>query len=166
MECGVRVPFPNYLTSPKDAEKIVRLYFRFPDISKKLEEGVLVDLGCGIGTVLAEIEKQHPNAKTIGVDQNHEYLEEARKIISGNLVKAMLEELPFDDGSVDVVFSRRIYVPFNEDCREITAEIHRILGPGGMYVADEAPWYHVHRDALKGFGMKVVRDLPLTLIKP
>jgi len=93
-------------------------------------------------------------------------LKEARKRVLGTLVEASFRELPFEDASVDVVFSRRIYVPFNERCEGITSEIHRILGHGGMYVSDEAPWYPSHRDALKKMGMEVVRNLPLTLIKP
>jgi ubiquinone/menaquinone biosynthesis C-methylase UbiE len=162
IEFGVRVPFRNYMTSPERAERVVKWFFG----AEKLEGKILVDLGCGIGTVLAEIEKQFPTAMTIGVDKSDEYLEEARKRVSGQLIGARLEELPLPDESVDVAVSRRIYVPFNEDCSGIAVEIQRILRQGGVYVADEAPGYHAHRDALKDLGMEVARHMPLTLVKP
>lgn len=155
-----KVSFPNYFTVPQIAERVARVFFGFADVADKLDGGVLADLGCGIGTVLAAIERRHQKAVTIGVDKNPEYLEEARKMVSGRLIRAELHEIPLADSSVDLAFGRRLYVPFNEDCSGIAMEIQRVLRHGGVYIADEAAGYRAHEDALAGLGMEILRCTP------
>ena len=63
----------------------------------------LLDLGCGTGFFLAELEEKHPGS--VGLDISHEMLRVSEEYIPGaRLVTADAERLPFQPGVFDVVF--------------------------------------------------------------
>jgi SAM-dependent methyltransferase len=95
----------------------------------------VLDLGCGTGFFLAELDQQHPGA--VGLDISFEMLKVSEKYIPGaRLVTADAERLPFLPGSFDVVFCKgslhhvRDHVRFLVNCREA-------LGGSGVLVMSE-----------------------------
>ena len=100
-----------------------------PDATKVL------DIGCGTGFFLAELEQQHPGA--IGLDISHEMLKVSDQYVPGaRLVTGDAEHLPFVHGTFDTVFCKgslhhmRDHVGFLTSCREM-------LPPGGRLVMSE-----------------------------
>ncbi len=95
----------------------------------------VLDLGCGTGFFLAELERKQPGA--VGLDISFEMLKVSEKYIPGaRLVTADAERLPFLLGSFDVVFCKgslhhvRNHVKFLANCREA-------LGASGVLVLSE-----------------------------
>jgi SAM-dependent methyltransferase len=82
----------------------------------------ILDLGCGTGFFLAELDARHPGA--VGLDISHEMLKVSERYVPGaRLVTADAERLPFAPGSFDVVFCKgslhhvRDHVRFLDNCR-------------------------------------------------
>ncbi|GAA4408783.1 hypothetical protein GCM10023168_26670 [Fodinibacter luteus] len=90
-----------------------------------------VDVGCSAGFIADELALA--GASTSGVDIDEPGLEKARARF-GERVDFRLargEDLPFDDGSVDVVVLNHIYEHV-VDPEAVVADIHRVLRPGGL----------------------------------
>lgn len=84
----------------------------------------LLDLGCGTGFFLAELEERHPGS--VGLDISHEMLLVSEQYVPGvRLVTGDAERLPFQRGAFDVVFCKgslhhtRDHVAFLGNCREV-----------------------------------------------
>jgi ubiquinone/menaquinone biosynthesis C-methylase UbiE len=95
----------------------------------------VLDLGCGTGFFLAELEEHHPGA--VGLDISHDMLKVSDRYIPGaKLVTADAEKLPFRPGSFDAVFCKgslhhvRDHVRFLANCREA-------LGRDGVLIMSE-----------------------------
>jgi SAM-dependent methyltransferase len=83
----------------------------------------VLDLGCGTGFFLAELDEQHSGA--VGLDISHDMLKVSDRYVPGaRLVTADAEKLPFVPGSFDTVFCKgslhhtRDHVGFLSNCRE------------------------------------------------
>lgn len=95
----------------------------------------ILDLGCGTGFFLAELEEKHPGS--VGLDISHDMLKVSDQYVPGaRLVTGDAERLPFKPGVFDVVFCKgslhhtRDHVGFLANCREV-------LRPGGVLVMSE-----------------------------
>ncbi len=95
----------------------------------------VLDLGCGTGFFLAELEQRRPGA--VGLDISHAMLLVSEQYVPGaRLITADAEKLPFKDGSFDTVFCKgslhhtRDHVRFLENCR-------RALSRDGVLVMSE-----------------------------
>ena len=87
----------------------------------------ILDLGCGTGFFLAELEAKHPGA--VGLDISHEMLKVSDEYVPGaRLVTADAEKLPFRPHCFDAVFCKgslhhtRDHVGFLENCCEALDE--------------------------------------------
>ncbi len=120
-----------------------------------VEVGNLLDVGCGTGFYFPLL-SQHAETIT-GVDVCVPMLEEAQELIKTHglsncqVREGSALELPFDDGSMDVVLSWD-FLHHVADVPQTLAEISRVLKPGGRYVALEPnilnvsiAWYHLRR---------------------
>lgn len=97
--------------------------------------GRILDLGCGTGFFLAELEEQHPGS--VGLDISHDMLKVSGEYVPGaRLVTGDAERLPFKPGSFDVVFCKgslhhtRDHVGFLTHCRNA-------LGDDGVLIMSE-----------------------------
>ena len=95
----------------------------------------LLDIGCGTGFFLAELEALHPGS--VGFDISYDMLEVSEKYVPGaKLVQGDAENMPFAPGRFDVVFCKgslhhtRDHVGFLEGCRTV-------LRPGGVLIMSE-----------------------------
>jgi arsenite methyltransferase len=115
---------------------------------------VVLDLGCGAGTdLLIAAQMTGPAGRVIGVDMTASMLERAHAsaremgIESLELHESMIEELPLDDASVDVVISNGV-IDLVPDKEAVFDEIDRVLRPGGrLQVADVVIHHEVSEDA-------------------
>jgi arsenite methyltransferase len=116
----------------------------------------VLDLGCGAGTdLLIAAQMVGPEGRAIGVDMTPEMLRRARESANGmglanvELHESLIESLPLDDESVDVVISNGV-IDLVPDKDAVFAEIDRVLRPGGrMQVADVIIHTEVSEDARK-----------------
>jgi SAM-dependent methyltransferase len=95
----------------------------------------ILDLGCGTGFFLAELEARHPGS--VGLDISHEMLKVSDKYVpAARLVTGDAEKLPFQPGVFDVVFCKgslhhtRDHVGFLSHCRNA-------LNSGGRLIMSE-----------------------------
>jgi ubiquinone/menaquinone biosynthesis C-methylase UbiE len=132
----------------------------------------VLDLGCGTGFFLAELDARHPGA--VGLDISHDMLKVSGKYVPrARIVTGDAEKLPFRDGSFDAVFCKgslhhtRDHVGFLENSR-------KALSKDGVLVMSEpcndnpliraARWVlykvsaHFHEDD-QGFGKKQIVSL-------
>ena len=103
----------------------------------------ILDVGCGYGASCLELAALRPVSVT-GVDIDPSLLEAASTALSAALSRQALDpastvsfqtgdayELPFDDGSMDVVFSRFVFQHL-ESPGLGASEVERVLRPGGL----------------------------------
>lgn len=103
----------------------------------------LLDVGCGSGDLLAMAAAHEPGAIFVGLDPDEDALELASHKIPGTihaaeLYQGVVEKLPFDDESFDIVTATRLLVKLDARTRaEALRECWRVLRPGGrLLVAD------------------------------
>jgi arsenite methyltransferase len=115
---------------------------------------VVVDLGCGAGTdLLIAAEMTGAAGRAIGVDMTAAMLERAATsaremgLANVELHEALIESLPVEDASVDVVISNGV-IDLVPDKDAVFAEIDRVLRPGGcLQIADVVIHTEVSEDA-------------------
>src|SRR3989344_3017235 len=133
------------------------LYSRFEEelnrldisMSNLLKNNRILDIGCGVGELVAELQENNPNV--YGMDYNKgKIMERTRKIASKNLIVADAFNIPFKDNSFDMVISTYIFagiisdIPFKDDfipskkpeffIGEVMKEIYRVLNKEGLYL--------------------------------
>ena len=104
----------------------------------ELHEGeTVLDLGSGGGIdVLLSGKRVGPTGTVYGLDMTDEMLELARAnaakagATNVHFLKGLIEEIPLDDASVDVVISNCV-VNLSPEKDKVLAEIARVLRPGG-----------------------------------
>jgi len=106
-------------------------YYR--ELVEGLEGGVLLDVGCGTGTLIAMLEEKGYRGPIIGVDISMAMLNTAvRKTSSALFLRASMESIPLRDLSVDHYISS-LAIHIAEDKRRVLGEMVRILRRGGSY---------------------------------
>ena len=109
-----------------------------------IEPGQLVvDLGCGTGTLAIAIKQQIPDTEVIGIDGDEQILEIAcrkaqRARVDIRFEHALAQALPLPDGRADRVVSTLFFHHLlSEDKASVASEALRILRSGGrLHVAD------------------------------
>jgi len=115
---------------------------------------VVLDLGCGAGTDLLIAAQMAGRAgRALGVDVTAAMLERAeasaREMGLANVAlnESLIEALPLDDASVDVVISNGV-IDLVPDKEAVFDEIDRVLRPGGrLQLADVVIHSAVSEDA-------------------
>jgi ubiquinone/menaquinone biosynthesis C-methylase UbiE len=117
----------------------------------RLEPGTrLLEVGTGVGAVLAVLGEEYPGLRLTGVDIEPKQLEYARGHLERSGVEATLVEadalrLPFGDGSFDHVWMMWFLEHVPEPV-SVLREARRVLAPGGRITAIEVDYSTVRAD--------------------
>lgn len=104
----------------------------------------MLDVGCGDGTLLGDVQHRWPDVALTGLDLQPERIAEARsKVPDATFVVASADELPFDDRTFDVVTAITLMSSLPTQAMETDAarEITRVMRPGGWLV-----WFDLRYD--------------------
>lgn len=91
----------------------------------------MLDLGCGVGEYVRAFARQ--GARAYGCDIERPRLLSARERGTRNVMLAAGEDLPFTEGSLDVVVLNEVIEHVADD-GETMREVSRVLAPGGVAV--------------------------------
>jgi ubiquinone/menaquinone biosynthesis C-methylase UbiE len=121
--------------------------------------GRLLEIGCGSGAALVELNRLLRPAAMIGADVDQSLLRVAAArlqscAIDAELLHADIHALPLPDRSLDVVidFGTCYHIP---DAGSALEEVARVLRPGGLFV-HETPVSQLLAHPIRSFG----RTLP------
>jgi len=120
----------------------------------------VVDLGSGGGfDCFVAAEQVGPNGRVVGVDMTEEMLDRSRTaaavmgLRNVEFRQGVIEELPIDDGSADVVIRNGV-INLCADKRRVFAEVMRVLKPGGrLQFADIANGKEIPARALRNIDL-------------
>lgn len=109
-------------------------------IKNLVSKGEAIDIGCGPGHLVFDLARQLPDLQLTGIDMSDEVLEQAESFAAqhgyGSRVqfkKGSAEEVPFADGSFDLVVSTLSLHHWREPAAVLN-EIARIVRPGGTFL--------------------------------
>ena len=108
--------------------------------TKMTARGEAVDLGCGPGYLAVEMARRAPELHVTGVDLSDEMLAAAEEYArqhdadrSVSFRKGDVQQIPFADGSVDLVVST-LSLHHWSDPVVVLDEVDRVLRPGGSFL--------------------------------
>jgi len=96
----------------------------------------IVDLGCGTGFYMPELQSRFPEASVYGLDLSEDmvrFARDSRSNTSLNWLVGDAESLPFQTGSVDVIFSS-LSIQWCGNLQALFLEISRVLSKDGVFV--------------------------------
>ena len=99
----------------------------------------VLDIGCGTGSLAVLIKRLHSDTEVVGIDPDPNALKRAqskagRAALSIRFDQGSADELPYEDGHFDRVFSSFMFHHLQEHQRDTTArEVRRVLAPRGSF---------------------------------
>jgi len=125
-------PDPDGIIRDIERERAVRMEdVRYiAEFLNALPKGRLLDVGCGLGELLEQIDGGH---ETHGLDSSPKSVEVCRARTRAILRQCNLEEAAYPDGHFDAVVAHHV-IEHVEDPIPFVGEVRRILKPGGHFV--------------------------------
>jgi ubiquinone/menaquinone biosynthesis C-methylase UbiE len=106
----------------------------------------VLDIGCGTGTFAVLMKKRFPKVEIIGLDPDQKALARAHRKAAQDAVsirfdQGFADELQYESGSFDVVFSSFMFHHLEAKDREKTLrEVRRVLKPYGTFYLLDFEW--------------------------
>jgi len=123
-------------------------------------DGLILDLGCGVGVPAFEAARQNPAARVLGVDQAVRVIDTARALAAAHGIanadfKVMsLDALTLPDSSVDAAISQFSFLQ-EGDLTGSTKELARVLKDGSPFSV--AAWDTIELNTLVSHADRVLR---------
>ncbi len=110
----------------------------YPDVLAELEKEEftsLLDCGCGTAPMLTLLKEKYPDKRYTGIDLTPKMIEVARSknMPDVELVVGDCENLPFDEGSFDVVICCQSFHHY-PNVQDFFDSVYRVLRPGGRLI--------------------------------
>lgn len=105
----------------------------------------ILDLGCGPGTITADLAALASQGSVIGIDAAESILEQARSVAQTRDLHNVTyqigdaNDLPFESDTFDVVFCHQL-IQHVQDPIGVLKEMKRVCKPGGIVAAREADY--------------------------
>ncbi|MBX3013786.1 MAG: class I SAM-dependent methyltransferase [Caldilineaceae bacterium] len=126
----------------------------------QLQPGPRLELGCGSGLFLRELQERSPTEPCVGLDRNGMALAfAAQRANTGELTQADLQQLPFRDNHFALLVALDVFDQRQVDLRGALGESWRVLQPGGHLVLriSAHPWLHSAHDRAFNTGRRYHR---------
>jgi ubiquinone/menaquinone biosynthesis C-methylase UbiE len=114
----------------------------------KLENAIVLDIGCGSGGITVSLFNDYGAQKVIGIDVETDVCDAALERVKTlglqsyiDIFKVKPGSFPFEDASFDVVFSKDSIVHI-EQKEDLSKEIFRVLKEGGYFLGSD--WLRSH----------------------
>jgi ubiquinone/menaquinone biosynthesis C-methylase UbiE len=114
-----------------------RLASLFIDFAVPPENGKILDVGCGTGSLVFALAKAAPEAAVTGVDYSQAFVDYARAQSTNPRLcfeRGDAAALPYGDGEFNAVLSLLV-LNFIPDAERAAREMKRVTRPGGMVAA-------------------------------
>ena len=111
----------------------------------------MLDFGCGWGRIIRFFMKDIAATRLVGIDVNPEMIDICRRNDRWSRFEVVTESGPTDfaDGSFDLVLSFSVFSHFSEPMHlRWLEEVHRILKPGGLFIATTRPRDFIEQSVL------------------
>src|SRR5918997_1461233 len=145
----LRPALPTHTSAQVLAEEFI------PALLATRPGSTVVDLGCGRGDSVEAFRAADPGVRWIGVEVgDSEYA--TRPDVELRVFDGVA--LPFEDASVDVVFSKQV-LEHVERPHQLVADIARVLKPGGVFTGSTShlePYHGRSTMNLTPYGLKVL----------
>jgi SAM-dependent methyltransferase len=105
----------------------------------------LLDVGCGPGTITADLAARIPGGEVVGIDAAADVLELARREAAGRGQRNVrfevgdVYQLAFDDGGFDVVHAHQVLQHLSDPVAAL-AEMRRVCRAGGLIAARDSDY--------------------------
>jgi SAM-dependent methyltransferase len=118
-----------------------------PSAAADASRPVALDIGCGTGAMLEELETQ--GFETVGCDSHPASLQACHSLSLEVLSGTLPDDLPFDRESFDVVILSDVLEHVEQDAASV-ASVTSLLKPGGILICTVPahPWMWTSRDEL------------------
>jgi len=136
---AVQLPIPQTPYDRYSRGKLIKLL----RMNELVEYKSVLEVGCGVGDLLAEIKKYNPR-ELYGVDSSPEMIELAREFLGGmevDLMVADVRRLPFPEKSFDVVvvMLELQYILDERQMQKVVDEVCRLSRQWIVLVEDTSP---------------------------
>ena len=137
--------FNKYASGNPIARRLVQGFLKsHRELLSRISANRVLDVGCGEGFLLAQIQDDLPEARVTALDLDPATVAESRDCCpSAGVLVADAEQLPFPTGSFDLVVACEVleHLPHPH---QAVAEFRRVLADDGVLLAS-VPWEPVWR---------------------
>lgn len=123
-------------------QDLTRLLAAAGDSVQTASYPAVVDVGCGFGRSLPKLHRRFRPQRLVGVDVDPAMLDASAREVRGagihaELIQSSSASLPFEDGSIDLLFCHQTFHHLVEQEQAIR-EFYRVLKPGGVMLFAES----------------------------
>ena len=107
------------------------------------QDARVLDVGCGPGTITADLADRVPQGHVTGIDFAPEIIEQAKQTVGGrtnlDFATGDVYTLDYPDGSFDVVHAHQVLQHLGDPVRALR-EMRRVTRPGGLIAARDVDY--------------------------